>query len=65
MSKTYTEFAAEHAGKHLWTCRAGCSEDGRELIDVLVYETEEDLCSDDDNSLAVDRATVVDDRQPA
>lgn len=62
MTKTYTEFAAEHDGKFFWDCDAGADEDGRKLLDVLVYDTEEDLDADDDNSLAIARATVIDDR---
>lgn len=62
MSKTYTQFAQEHDGKFFWHCDAGADEQNRTLLDVLVYDTEEDLDADDDNSLAVARATVIDDR---
>jgi hypothetical protein len=61
-SKTYTQFAQEHDGKFFWHCDAGEDEQNRPLLDVLVYDTEEDLDADDDNSLAVARATVIDDR---
>lgn len=60
--KTYTEFTAEHAGKFFWDCDAG-QIDGNSCLDVLVYETEEDMDADADNSLAIDRATVIDDRE--
>lgn len=62
MTKTYTDFVAEHDGKFFWHCDAGADEDGRKLLDVLAYDTEEDLFDDDTNRLAIDRATVIDDR---
>lgn len=65
MTKTYHQFAAEHDGKFLWDCDAGANEDDLQTLDVLVYDSEEDLDADDDNSLAIARATVVDDREDA
>lgn len=62
-TKTFTEFAEEHAGKFFWHCDAGTDDDNRPLLDVLVYSTEEDMDEDDDNSLAIARALVIDDRE--
>jgi hypothetical protein len=59
--KTYTEFIAENEGCFFWHCDAGMI-DGNECLDVLVYDSEEDMEADDDNSLVVNRATVIDDR---
>lgn len=58
--KTFTEFTRD--SMHYWHCDAGRDEDGRQLLDVLVYETRADMDSDTDNSLAIDRAIVIDDR---
>jgi len=60
--RTYSEFTAEHAGKFFWDCDAG-NVDGSCCLDVLVYETAEDMDADTDNSLAVCRETVIDDRE--
>ena len=38
-------------------------DDGNSCLDVLVYETEGDMDADTDNSLAIDRATVIDGRE--
>ncbi len=62
MTKTYTEFTAEHEGKFFWECDAGRDDDNRPMVDVLVYSSEEDMEEDDDNSLAIGRALVIDDR---
>ena len=62
MTKTYSQFAAEHSGKFFWDCDAGVDECGRAQLDVLVYDTQADLDADGDNSLAIARATVIDDR---
>ena len=59
--KTYNEFVTGYIGKHFWVCDAGADKDGHELLDVLVYDTEEDLDADDDNTLAIARHTVIDD----
>jgi hypothetical protein len=59
--KTYTEFSEAHEDKFFWDCDAGMI-DGHRCADVLVYETEEDMEADADDSLAIDRATVIDDR---
>lgn len=59
--KTYAEFTAEHEGKFFWICDAG-RVDGLDLLDVLVYDDEDEMDADEDNSLAVARATVIDDR---
>jgi hypothetical protein len=58
---TYTEFTADSTRVY-WSCDAGLDDNGNPLADVLVYETEDDMAADDDNSLAVARATVIDDR---
>ena len=60
--RTYTEFTAEHPGKVFWSCDAGTTDDGEDMLDVLVYHDEEDKEADDDNSLSIDRETVIDDR---
>lgn len=60
--KTYSEFVAENEGRFFWNCDAGMI-DGKECLDVLAYDSEEDLDNDDDNSLCVARATVIDDRE--
>jgi protein tyrosine/serine phosphatase len=59
---TYTQFVAEHQGACFWHCDAGADDTGAALLDVLAYATEEDLDADDDNSLAIARQTVIDDR---
>jgi hypothetical protein len=59
---TYTQFVAEHPGSFFWHCDAGADDTGAALLDVLVYATEDDLDADDDNSLAIARQTVIDDR---
>ncbi len=59
--RTYTEFTEEHEGMYLWDCDAG-DIDGHRCLDALAYETQEDLDADDDNTLAVARETVIDDR---
>lgn len=65
--RTYSEFTAEHPGMFFWSCDAGLVEDdfGNEVraLDVLVYDTEDDMDADTDNSLAVCRETVIDDRE--
>lgn len=58
--KTYTEFVADHADCFFWDCDAG-EIDGNRCLDVLVYESEEDMDRDVDNSLAIARETVIDD----
>ena len=62
--KTYSEFTEEHPDRFFWCCEANGVNlpRGEQLLDVLVYDTEEDLEADDDNSLAIARATVIDDR---
>ena len=65
--KTYSEFTGEHPGMFFLSCDAGLVEDGfgNEVrgLDVLIYETEDDMDADTDNSLAVGRETVIDDRE--
>ena len=60
---TYTEFTAQHPDCVFWTCYAGAAEDRRQLLDVLVYRSDDDLDADTDNSLAIARATCIDDRE--
>lgn len=60
--KTYTEFTAEHEGMFFWHCDAGMI-DGERCLDVLVYDSAADMDADTDNSLAIDRETVIDDRE--
>ena len=63
--RTYSEFTGEHPGMFFWSCDAGLVEDdfGNEVraLDVLVYYTEDDM--DTDNTLAICRETVIDDRE--
>jgi len=50
-----------------WSCDAGLVEDdfGNLVrgLDVLIYETEDDMDADTDNTLAICRETVIDDRE--
>jgi hypothetical protein len=59
--KTLSSLKAEFTNKFFWTHDAGQNEAGQNLLDVLVYNTQEDLDADDDNSLVISRATVIDD----
>lgn len=43
---------------HVWWCDAGY-ENGNRIIDVLVYNSQEDLVNDTDNTLAVDRFYAI------
>ena len=54
--QTLNEFKLQHPDKYFWTCDAGSP-----LVDVLVYDTQADLDSDNDNTLAIARATVIGD----
>ena len=66
MTRTYTKFAAEHAGKFLAAFDAGLGEEGKPTLDVLVYDTAEDADLDEDegtNRRAIARADVIDDRE--
>ena len=56
--KTYSQFIAENEGKVFWADSLG---DG-EYLDILAYDSQADSDADIDNSLAVERATVLDDR---
>lgn len=58
--RTYAEFTAANEGCFFWSCDAGMI-DGMRCLDVLVYDSEEDMEADDDNSLAINRETVIDD----
>ena len=60
--KTYTQLVAEYAGKEFWDCDATTGE-GQRLVDVLVYDNDDDMDADTDNSLAIHRETVIDDRE--
>jgi hypothetical protein len=64
VTRTYREFTSQFADHFIYfrECDAGTDEDGRQLMDVLVYNSEEALEADTDNSLSVARATVIDDR---
>jgi hypothetical protein len=59
--KALNEFKQQHPGKYFWSHDAGQNELGQDLLDVLVYDSAADLDEDDDNSLAIARATVIDD----
>jgi hypothetical protein len=59
--KNLSTFKSEYPGMVFWTCDAGQNEDGASLVDVLVYNSVADMAADDDNTLAVARATVIDD----
>lgn len=65
--RTYTELAQEYEGNYLWDCDAGMvyDEDSDSMVraaDVLIYASQEDMDADVDNSLAIYRETVIDDR---
>ncbi len=60
---TYTQFIAQHPGMFAWACDAGRDEYGRLTLDVLLYESANDRDRDTDNSLVIERATVIDDRR--
>ena len=65
--RTYTDMTTEYEGKFFWDCDAGMvwnddSESEVSAADVLVYDSEEDMAADEDNSLAIHRETVIDDR---
>jgi len=60
--RTYTEFTSQFDDHVFWDCDAGVDEFGQQMLDVLVYDSEEELEADTDNSLSVARATVIDDR---
>lgn len=53
---TLTEVEKKH--KYIWWCDTGY-ENGNRIIDVLVYNNQEDLDNDTDNSLAVDRFYAI------
>jgi hypothetical protein len=59
--RTYTQLVEAYEGSVYWDCDATIGDDER-LADVLVYNNEEDLEADTDNSLAIHRETVIDDR---
>lgn len=65
--RTYSELTGEHPGMFFWSCDAGLVEDdfGNEVrgLDVLIYETEDDMDADTDNTLSIGRETVIDDRE--
>lgn len=65
--RTYSELTGEHPGMFFWSCDAGLVEDdfGNEVrgLDVLIYETEDDMGADRDNALSIGRETVIDDRE--
>lgn len=44
--------------KYIWWCDAGYENDNR-IVDVLVYNSQEDLDNDTDNSLAKDRFYAI------
>ena len=58
--KTYQEFATN--GDLFYLAFDAGSIDGHRCLDVLAYDSEDDLEADDDNTLASDRATVIDDK---
>jgi hypothetical protein len=57
--KTLSEIAV--INEHIFFSDAGYI-NGTPTLDVLVYETESDMDADTDNTLAVDRMIVIDDR---
>jgi hypothetical protein len=59
--KTLSTFKSEYPGMTFWTCDAGQNDNGASMLDVLVYNSVADMAADDDNSLAIARATVLDD----
>lgn len=58
--KTFSQFKEENNGLFFWSCDAG-KIDGLPCLDAIAYDSEEDMENDEDNSLAVERETVIDD----
>ena len=56
---TLTDLVAAHPGCAVWTCDAGYTTDGRQVLDALVYRTVDEMNADTDNTGAIARAIVL------
>lgn len=56
---TLTDLVAAHPGCAVWTCDAGHTTDGRQVLDALVYRDEALMEADTDNTGAITRALVL------
>lgn len=56
---TLTDLTATYPGCAVWTCDAGHTTDGRQVLDALVYRTVDEMEADTDNTGAIARALVL------
>ena len=59
IAATLIDLTAQYPGCAVWTCEAGHTTDGRQVLDALVYRTADEMESDEDNTAAIARALVL------
>lgn len=59
ITATIETLTAQYPGCAVWTCEAGHTTDGRQVLDALVYRTADEMEADEDNTAAIARALVL------